>query len=121
VEGGLSFEVASSTRSPQINEIVTYRLTGLSTEVRYFVAITAVDTDGVESACTPVANAVARSASSAAGLLAGFAADIGVAEAAPVATGQPVSTLTGLTADLGSQMLYDRHLHRDRRRRRGAL
>jgi hypothetical protein len=72
--------------------------------VRYFVAITAVDTDGVESACTPVANAVARSASSAAGLLAGFAADIGVAEAAPVATGQPVSTLTGLTADLGSQV-----------------
>jgi hypothetical protein len=104
--GGQSFfEVASPTRSPQINEIVTYRLTGLLAGVRYFVAISAVDLDGVESACTSVASAVARSASSAAGMLAGFAANIGAAEAAPAASGQPVSTLTGLTADLGSQVL----------------
>ena len=104
--GGQSFfEVASPTRSPQINETVTYRLTGLSAGARYFVAITAVDMDGVESACTPAASAVARSASSAAGLLAGSAVNIAAAEAAPVATGQPVSTLTGLTADLGSQVL----------------
>ena len=102
--GGQSyFEVASPSRSPQINEIVTYRLTGLSAGVRYFVAITAVDLDGIESACTSAASAVARSASSAAGSFAGFAANIGVAEAAPAPTGQPVSTLTGLTADLGSQ------------------
>jgi hypothetical protein len=104
--GGQSFfEVASPTRSPQINEIVTYRLTGLLAGVRYFVAVSAVDLDGVESACTSVASAVARSASSAAGMLAGFAANVGAAEAAPVATGQPVSTLTELTADLGSQVL----------------
>jgi hypothetical protein len=73
--------------------------------VRYFVAVSAVDLDGVESACTSVASAVARSASSAAGMLAGFAANVGAAEAAPAASGQPVSTLTGLTADLGSQVL----------------
>jgi hypothetical protein len=105
VEGGLFLRSHRRHAAPQITEVVTYRLTGLSTGVRYFVAITAVDTDGVEKRLYAGGERRRAGASSAAGLLAGFAADIGVAEAAPVAIGQPVSTLTGLTADLGSQLL----------------
>jgi hypothetical protein len=99
-QGSSSFQVASPSRSPQSNEVVTFRLTGLLAANRYFVAVAAVDSDGLESACSPVASAVARSVGSAAGMLVGLPANNG----APVANGQPPSTLTGLTADLGPQM-----------------
>jgi hypothetical protein len=98
------FQVASLTPSPQINETVTIRLTGLSTGVQYFVAITAVDSDGFESTCSPVANAVARSADNAADLLVGFTGNAGASGATSFAIAQPVSTLTGLTAELGLQI-----------------
>src|SRR5262245_31892707 len=39
------FQIASQTRSPQIDEAVTFRLTGLWAAVRYFVAVTAVNSD----------------------------------------------------------------------------
>src|SRR5262250_1099023 len=58
--GPTFFQVASPTTNPQINDAVTFRLTGLLTAARYFVAVTAVDSDGFESACSPVASAVAR-------------------------------------------------------------
>src|SRR2546426_6988129 len=53
------FPVASSTSSPPSNQTVSFRLTGLSTGTTYFVAITAVDTGGMESACSSVASAPA--------------------------------------------------------------
>ena len=99
-QGSSSFQVVSPSRSPQSNEVVTFRLTGLLAANRYFVAVAAVDSDGIESACSSVASAVARSVGSAAGMLVGLPANNG----APVANGQPPSTLTGLTADLGPQM-----------------
>lgn len=91
--------VASPTLSPQDNEVVTLRLTGLSTGARYFVSVTSVDLGGLESACSPVASAVARSDSNTA--LIGSPANIGVA---PVTSEVPVATLTGLTAELGTQL-----------------
>ena len=100
--GPTFFQVASPTTNPQINEAVTFRLTGLLTAARYFVAVTAVDSDGFESACSPVASAVARRADNTADRLVGFPADPGASGATSFATGQPVSTLTGLTAE--SQM-----------------
>src|SRR5713101_7117164 len=54
------FPVASSTSSPPPNQTVSFRLTGLSTGTTYFVAITAVDTGGMESACSSVASAPSR-------------------------------------------------------------
>ena len=94
-------QVASPTADPETNERVTIRLTGLSIGVRYFIAITAVDSGGLESACSSVADAVARSADDAADLLVGFT---GASGATGFPTAQPVSTLTGLTAELGLQM-----------------
>src|SRR5713101_4896805 len=54
------YPVASSTSSPPPNQTVSFRLTGLSTGTTYFVAITAVDTGGMESACSSVASAPSR-------------------------------------------------------------
>ena len=93
------FQVASPTPSPQINETVTYRLTGLWTGARYFVAVTAVDSGGLESACSPVANAVARSAGNTTDQLSGSPANTGASEGSPFAIQVPVSTLSGLTAE----------------------
>src|SRR2546426_633573 len=53
-------QVASSTSSPPANQAVSFRLTGLSTGTTYFVAITAVDAGGMQSACSSTANAPAR-------------------------------------------------------------
>src|SRR5438876_7399482 len=53
------FQVASSTSSPPANQTVSFRLTGLSAGTTNFVAITAVDTGGMESACSSTANAPA--------------------------------------------------------------
>src|SRR5262244_2936698 len=58
---GTSFiEVPSPTLSPVSNQIVTFRLTGLSTGTLYYGSMTAVDTSGNESACSNIASAVAR-------------------------------------------------------------
>src|SRR3989475_990580 len=53
-------QVASSTPSPAPGQTVTARLTGLSTGSLYYVAVTAVDTNGNESACITPLSAVAR-------------------------------------------------------------
>jgi hypothetical protein len=79
-------------------------LTGLSTGTRYFVAITAVDSVGLESACSPVASAVARSAGNTATQLVGYPASSGASGVTPFATGVPISTLAGLYAELGQQL-----------------
>jgi hypothetical protein len=94
------FQVASQTPSPQINEAVTFRLTGLSTGAQYSIAITAVDSGGLESACSAVASAVARSAGNAADQPVGYPANTWASGVTPFAIGLPVSTLTGLTAEL---------------------
>jgi len=58
---GPSFlQVPSSTSIPPPNQTVSAKLTGLTTGTPYFVAVTAVDSGGNESACSSVANAVAR-------------------------------------------------------------
>jgi len=100
------FQVASPTRSPQTNETVTYRLTGLWTGARYFVAITAVDSSGFESACSPVANAVARSAGDTANQLSGSPATTGASGGSAFAIQVPVSTLTALTAESGPTVTF---------------
>jgi hypothetical protein len=98
-------QIASPTPNPQINETLTYTLTGLLAGARYFVAVTAVDLSDIESACSPVASAVARSGGgSAAGLVGGIGgvASIGANGGSPSAIQVPV--LTGLTAELGPQL-----------------
>jgi hypothetical protein len=58
---GSSFvQVATSTSIPPPNHTVSFPLTGLTTGSTYSVSVTAVDTDGKESACSAVASAVAR-------------------------------------------------------------
>jgi hypothetical protein len=98
------FQVVSPTRRPQINETVTYRLTGLLAGVRYFAAVTAVDSSGIESACSPVANAVARSAGGLAVELVGGIASTGANGGSSLAIHVPVLTLTGLTAEFGPRL-----------------
>ena len=100
------FQVASPTPSPQINETVTYRLTGLWSGARYFVAITAVDSSGFESACSPVADAVARSAGDTANQLSGSPATTGASGGSAFAIQVPVSTLTALTAESGPTVTF---------------
>jgi len=58
--GTTYFEVASSTSIPQPDQTVSFQMTGLTTSSIYSVSVTAVDTNGVESACSDVASAVAR-------------------------------------------------------------
>src|SRR5437899_597986 len=53
-------QFASSTPSPAPGQTVTARLTGLSTGSLYYVAVTAVDTNGNESACITALSAAAR-------------------------------------------------------------
>src|SRR5882724_4401641 len=58
---GSSFvQVAASTWIPSPNQTVSFQLSGLTTGSTYSVSVTAVDTDGKESACSAVATAVAR-------------------------------------------------------------
>jgi hypothetical protein len=97
------FQVPSPTPDPQINETITFRLTGLLVGAQYFAAITAVDLGGRESACSPVASAIARSAGGFAGLF-GSIANTGANGSSAFAIQEPVLTLTGLTADLGPQL-----------------
>src|SRR5207245_680164 len=58
--GASYLQFASSTPSPAPGQTVTARLTGLSTGSLYYVAVTAVDTNGNESACITPLSAVAR-------------------------------------------------------------
>ena len=58
--GSSRTQIASPTSSPASNQTVSLRLTGLTVGTRYYVAITAVDAAGNESACSSVASAVAR-------------------------------------------------------------
>ena len=102
--GSAFFQVPSPTASPQINDTITYSVTGLLAGARYFAAVTAVDSSGLESDCSPVASAIARSAGGSAAGLVGSIADIGAYGGSPVAIQGPVSTLTGLTADLAPQL-----------------
>jgi len=58
--GATSVSVASPTAAPGPDQTVAATLTGLTTGPLYFVAVTAVDTGGSESGCSPVASAVPR-------------------------------------------------------------
>jgi len=58
--GGTFVQVPSSTSTPSANQTVTSRLTGLTTGTLYNVSLTAVDSAGLESACSTGASAVAQ-------------------------------------------------------------
>src|SRR5262245_31268262 len=60
--GATFISVASPTLSPASNQTVSLRLSGLVTGTTYSVAVTAIDTSGNESACSPTASAAARAA-----------------------------------------------------------
>ena len=53
-------QVAAPTSTPGSNQTMSYRLTGLTAGTLYTVAVTAVDSLGLQSACSNVASAVAR-------------------------------------------------------------
>jgi Divergent InlB B-repeat domain/Fibronectin type III domain len=58
--GSTFFAVATSTSAPPSNQLVSFRLKGLTTGATYNVAVTAVDAGGNESSCSAVASAVAQ-------------------------------------------------------------
>ena len=58
--GGSFVQLASPTTTPPPNQTVTYRLSNLTSGTLYYVALTAVDGGGRESACSSVASAVAQ-------------------------------------------------------------
>jgi hypothetical protein len=58
--GSTFITVAAPAVSPAPNQTVTARLSGLTTGTVYYVSVTAVDTSGNESTCSPDASAVAR-------------------------------------------------------------
>src|SRR5262245_27718156 len=58
--GSASVQVAAPTSTPGSNQTMSYRLTGLTAGTLYNVAVTAVDSLGLQSACSNVASAVAR-------------------------------------------------------------
>src|SRR5262245_16471587 len=58
--GSASVQVAAPTSTPGLNQTMSYRLTGLTAGTPYNVAVTAVDSVGMQSACSSVASAVAR-------------------------------------------------------------
>jgi hypothetical protein len=53
--------IAAPTSAPGPNQTATTTLTGLATGTTYFAAVTAVNSAGAESACSPVGSAIARS------------------------------------------------------------
>jgi len=59
--GSASVQVASPTSTPGPNQTMSYTLTGLTAGTVYYLAATAVDSLGLQSACSSVASAVARS------------------------------------------------------------
>lgn len=58
--GSSFFQVASPTSTPSPNQTMSARLTGLATGTRYYVSVSAVDTNGNQSACSSAADALAR-------------------------------------------------------------
>ena len=58
--GAVFSQVASPTTSPGPDQIVSVRLTGLTTGALYFVSVTAVNMSGDESPCSIGASAVAQ-------------------------------------------------------------
>src|SRR5437899_589710 len=58
--GGTFVQVPSSTSTPSASQTVASRLTGLTTGTLYNVSLTAVDSAGLESACSTGASAVAQ-------------------------------------------------------------
>ena len=58
--GSTFAEVASPSSIPAANETISFQLTGLTAGAFYTVSVTAVDSQGNESACSAFANAVAR-------------------------------------------------------------
>jgi hypothetical protein len=81
--GGDFLDVSSSTATPASGQRVSDRLTGLNANTTYFARVTAVDRDGKESACSPVASGVAQW-------------DVGVTPTSSVSFG---SVATGATVD----------------------
>ncbi len=81
--GGPFLAVPSPTSTPAPAQTVSDHVTGLTASTTYFARVTAVDTSGNESACSPAASSVARS-------------DIGVTPTAAVTFG---SVATGATVD----------------------
>jgi len=59
--GANFISITAPTTAPGPNQTATTRLTGLTTGATYFAAVTAVNSSGGESPCSPVASAVARS------------------------------------------------------------
>jgi hypothetical protein len=59
--GSAFISVTALTSAPGPNQTATTTLTGLASGTTYFAAVTAVNSAGAESACSPVASAVARS------------------------------------------------------------
>jgi Glucodextranase, domain B len=51
---------ASSTTAPSPDQAVSVRIRGLATGTRYYVAVSAVDMSGNQSACSPAVSAVAQ-------------------------------------------------------------
>jgi Glucodextranase, domain B/Bacterial Ig domain len=60
--GASFFQIASSGSSPSPGQQVSFKLTGLTANTRYYVAVSAVDAGGNESGCSSVATAVAQAA-----------------------------------------------------------
>src|SRR5262245_23486435 len=58
--GSAPVQVATPSSTPGPNQTMSYRLTGLTAGTLYNVAVTAVDSVGMQSACSSVASAVAR-------------------------------------------------------------
>jgi len=58
--GSTFVEVASPSLIAPANETISFQLTGLTAGASYGVSVTAVDTQGNESACSAVASAIAQ-------------------------------------------------------------
>jgi len=59
-QGPVSFQVPSPTTTPGPNTTVSFRLTGLTAGIRYYVSVSAVDLSGNESVCSLAANGLAQ-------------------------------------------------------------
>lgn len=81
--GGPFLAVASPTAAPASGQTVSDHLTGLTASTTYFARVTAVDTSGNESTCSPAASGVAQ-------------ADLGVTPTTAVSFG---STAAGASVD----------------------
>jgi hypothetical protein len=58
--GANSVTIVSSTASPRPDQIVSFRLTGLTPGTLYYVAVTGVNTRGAWSGCSTIASARAH-------------------------------------------------------------